>query len=180
MNQLPPPEIRDIAPPIPVFPYPIWMVALAVVLALILLGLIVGMAIRIVKRRRAGTPPSPRETAILQLEALKPQIATMNPRQFSDEVSAVLRIYLTRQYGLRATQQTSQEFLESISADNIFDPERQDLLSSFLKKCDLIKFARLDAESSESEALLNQAFEFVRSGISTNVAVTAETLAPAV
>ncbi len=178
MNQVSPPEIRDITPPIPVFPYPLWMVALAVMLGLILLALIVILIIRMIRRRRAEAPPSPREIALSQLEALKPEIAVMDPRQFSDEVSAVLRTYLTRQYGLRAPQQTSQEFLESISADKFFDQDRQDLLSKFLRKCDLIKFARLDAGDSESEALLNQAFEFVNSGISTNTAAATETSSP--
>jgi hypothetical protein len=169
MNQLPPPEIRDIAPPIPVFPYPAWMVAIAVALGLILLGTIFWHLLRILKRSRSAPPPTPRQTALSQLEALRPALATMDPRQFSDEVSAVLRTYLTREFGLRAPQQTSQEFLESISGNSIFNLERQELLSRFLRKCDLIKFARLEARSSESEALLDEAFEFVRDSVSADI-----------
>jgi hypothetical protein len=179
MNELPLPEIRDISPPVPVFPYPPWMVAVAIVLGVILLGLIVWLVFRLVKRQQYGPPPAPREIALSQLEALRPEIVARDPRRFSDEVSGVLRTYLTKQYGLRAPQQTSQEFLESISGDNFFDSERQEVLSRFLEKCDLIKFARLEAGSSESEALLNQAFEFVRSDDSSNIATTGETLHPA-
>ena len=178
MNQMPLPEIRDITPPIPVFPYPMWVVLLAVLLGLILMVFLVGLVIRIIRRRRAGPPTSPREAALSQLEALRPKVAEIDPRHFSDEVSSVLRTYLTRQYGLRAPQQTSQEFLESISTDNLFDVNRQDLLSSFLKKCDLIKFARLDAGSSECESLLNQAFEFVKSGNSEKLTATTEPISP--
>ena len=178
MNELPLPEIRDISPPVPVFPYPPWMVAVAIVLGMILLGLIVWLVFRLVKRRQYGPPPAPREIALSQLEALRHEIVAMDPRRFSDEVSGVLRTYLTKQYGLRAPQQTSQEFLESISTDNLFDVNRQDLLSSFLKKCDLIKFARLDAGSSECESLLNQAFEFVKSGNSEKLTATTEPISP--
>jgi hypothetical protein len=156
-----PPQIQDIAPPVDVFPYPMWMVAVLAISVALILALIGWLIWRWMKRRPVVPPPTPREVALSQLEALRPAVDTLDPQEFSDEVSKVLRIYLTRQFGLRATKQTSQEFLASLSGERLFDDERKELLAQFLEKCDLIKFARMQAGSVESAVLLDQAMAFV-------------------
>lgn len=155
------PRIRDIAPPVDVFPYPVWMVVLAALGVALFVGLVAWVLWRWMKRRRAAPPPTPREVALGQLAELRHEVDTLNPQVFSDEVSKVLRTFLTRQFGLRATRQTSQEFLASLSGGGLFDDERKELLSCFLEKCDLIKFARAEAGAGESCELLDQAVAFV-------------------
>jgi hypothetical protein len=154
------PELRDIAPPIDVFPYPPWMVVLAAALALVILVLaIVGL----VRWMRSQPPPpslSPREVALKELRALENQVGDMEPYAFSIAVSEVLRRFVGRHYGLQALRQTSPEFLAAVSRSPKFSEEERTLLAGFLEKCDMIKFARIGATHEESGTLLGSAMAF--------------------
>jgi hypothetical protein len=156
------PEIRDIAAPVDVFPWPLWMVLVAAFVILLVLGLITFAFIRYLRRRPVGPPPSPRAIAIQELDLLKPQIETMDPYSFSVKVSDVLRTFVEAQYGLRATQQTSPEFLATLAGAQDFSEKDRDLLTQFLERCDLIKFARIDASSTDSSILHERAVAFVQ------------------
>jgi hypothetical protein len=79
-------------------------------------------------------------------------------------VSDVLRKYVTQQYGLPATRQTSIEFLNALAKGLSFSEEERLLLEDFLNRCDLIKFARYEATTSDSELLLQEAIRFVKGG----------------
>ena len=156
------PEIKDIAPPVDIFPYPTWMVVVAAIIAL---AVIAGLVALIVKNRRQkpqAPPPTPREVAIRELEALRPQVERQSPYDFSIAVSDVLRTFIGRQYRLHAREQTSAEFLSAISRSVKFSENEKSLLAAFLERCDLIKFARIDATSADSAQLLESAIHFVQ------------------
>lgn len=156
------PEIRDIAAPLDVFPYPLWMVLVAAAVLLLILGLLVFGVIMYLRRRPAGPPPSPRMIAMRELELLRPQIETLDPYNFSVKVSDTLRSFVEAQYGLRATHQTSPEFLASMAESKEFGEKDRDLLTQFLERCDLIKFAHIDASSTDSAILHERAVAFVQ------------------
>lgn len=156
------PEIRDIAAPIDVFPYPLWMVLAAAAVLLVILGLVVLGLVMYLRRRPAGPPPSPRAIAMRELEELRPQITTMDPYSFSVKVSDTLRAFVEAQYGLRATHQTSPEFLASMAESKEFSEKDRELLTQFLERCDLIKFAHIDASSTDSAVLHERAVAFVQ------------------
>ncbi|MCE9609591.1 MAG: DUF4381 family protein [Chthoniobacter sp.] len=160
----PPPEIKDIAPPLDVWPYPLWMTLAAAALALLILGLLVWLIVRWVKRRPATPPPTPREVAIAALEKLRPEVAVQEPYTFSFAVSDVLRTYIGAQFGLHAREQTSVEFLSEISRTGRFSDADRSLIAQFLVHCDMIKFARIHATSADSAKLLESALVFVRGG----------------
>ena len=88
----------------------------------------------------------------------------MSPYQFSIRVSDILRKYVTQQYGLPATRQTSIEFLTALATPKAFgvSADEKSLLEDFLNRCDLIKFARYEATPSDSELLLQEAVRFVK------------------
>ena len=156
--------IKDIVPPVWVFPYPPWMVVTAGVIGLLLL---VGTALLIrrwIKRRPAPPPPTPRSIALRELERLRGQVNSLDPYAFSIAVSEVLRTYVGAAYRLHAPQQTSPEFLAAISGSPRFSDSDRKLLAGFLELCDLIKFARIDASSGDSARLLESAQAFVRGG----------------
>ncbi|MDQ2660186.1 MAG: hypothetical protein M3Y03_07170, partial [Verrucomicrobiota bacterium] len=67
-------------------------------------------------------------------------------------------------YQLPVTRQTSVEFLSALAATSPFSPDEQTLLGDFLNRCDLIKFARYDATTADSEKLLEEATRFVQGG----------------
>ena len=83
------------------------------------------------------------------------------PYEFSIAVSDVLRTYIGAQYRLHAREQTSPEFLGAISRSAKFSENEKALLTGFLERSDLIKFARIDATSEDSAELLRNAVAFV-------------------
>ena len=67
-------------------------------------------------------------------------------------------------FRLPATKQTSPEFLAAISGSPMFTESDRTLLGHFLEKCDLIKFARLQATSADNSELVESALAFVQGG----------------
>ena len=134
-----------------------WVIAgsLVFIIAVVLL-------VRWLRRRPPPPPPTAREVALRDLEALRGQVETTPPYAFSVAVSDVLRRYIGAQYRLQAPQQTSPEFLASIADSVKFGAEDKTLLAQFLEKCDLIKFARIEATSADSAELLHSAMAFVQ------------------
>jgi hypothetical protein len=155
-------EFHDIAPPVDYSLIPPWLVFVITFLILSLLGLV---AWWFVQRPKPELPPkAPREIALGELEQIRGEIDRMSPYQFSIRVSDILRRYVTQQYGLPATRQTSIEFLTAAAKAPSFSADEKSLLEDFLNRCDLIKFARYEATTSDSELLLEEAIRFVKGG----------------
>jgi hypothetical protein len=155
-------EFHDIAPPVDYSLIPPWLIFAIAFVALSLLGLAVWLFTR---RRKPPLPPKlPREIALEELERISHTIERMNPYQFSIRVSEILRRYVAHQYGLPATRQTSIEFLTALAKASPFSGDEKSLLEDFLNRCDLIKFARYEATSADSELLLEEAIRFVKGG----------------
>jgi hypothetical protein len=151
---------HEIAPPIDYSFVPTWAIFLASFVGLCLIGLIVWL---FKQRRRPALPPkTPREIALEELEGITGEIETESPYQFSIRVSDILRRYVTNQYTLPVTRQTSVEFLTSLAKSKSFSANEKELLEDFLNRCDLIKFARYEATSADSRLLLEEATRFVK------------------
>jgi hypothetical protein len=161
----PTPAIHDIRPPLDVFPYPAWMIVTAAVLALAIVASIVTGIVLAAKKRPRTPPPTARELALRRLKEAEADLAGTEPYAFSIRVSDILRRYVSEQYHLRATEQTSPEFLAAAARSPHFTKADKDLLASFLEQCDLIKFAHVDATTEDSGSLLRQAVHFVKGGI---------------
>jgi len=157
------PAIKDIAPPVDVFPWPPWLVACFILVVLAILGAIVAAIIIARKNRPQPPPPTPREIARRELEALRAQVGRLPPYEFSIAVSDVLRTYIGGEFRLQARQQTSPEFLAAIAHSVKFSEKDKTLLARFLERCDLIKFARIAATQEDSNELLGSAIAFVES-----------------
>jgi len=153
---------QDIVPPVNYSLIPSWVVFLVVFLVLSVLGLIVWA---ISRRRPAPVPPKlPRERALEELERISGEIEAMSPYQFSIRVSDILRRFVTEQFALPVTRQTSVEFLSALAKKSPFSDEEKSLLEDFLGRCDLIKFARYQATTNDSRLLLDEATRFVKGG----------------
>ncbi len=158
-----PPSIHDIAPPLDP-PFPLWLKIAIGVGIFTLLVLAIWGGVRLAKRKPVVPPITPRAAALRELEQLRAQVQTLAPYDFSIAVSDVLRRFVDAQFLLRAGKQTSPEFLASIQQSTAFSDGDRRLLADFLERCDLIKFARVDANSANSEALLESAVAFVQGG----------------
>lgn len=155
-------ELHDIAPPVDYSLVPWWVVFGTAFAVLTILGLCAWVIYRWMKRPKA--PQTARERALELLARSRHEIDRLTPYEFSIRVSDILRRYVTEQYHLPLTRQTSVEFLGSLSATKTFSADDQALLEDFLNRCDLIKFARYDATTADSELLLEEATRFVKGG----------------
>jgi hypothetical protein len=152
---------HDIAPPVDYSLLPTWVIFVGTFFALTLIGGIVWL---ISRRKKPVQIKSPRERTLELLERIEDEIETLSPYQFSIRVSDVLRRYVTEQYNLPVTRQTSIEFLNVIKTASPFSEDEKELLKDFLDRCDLIKFARYEATTADSRLLLEEATRFVKGG----------------
>jgi hypothetical protein len=155
-------EFHDIAGPLDYFLLKPWMIFCAVAGVL----LVIGLTTWLIKlwRNRPIAVVSPRQRALDRLARIQSEIDKLSPYQFSIRVSDILRQYVTEQYQLPVTRQTSVEFLNALAASSPFSSDERSLLSDFLNRCDLIKFARYDATLEDSRLLLEEADRFVKGG----------------
>jgi hypothetical protein len=153
-------DIHEIAPPVDYSLVPPWVVYGGIILGLVVLGLIAWWIRKLARRPKPVR--SPRERALEELQRIGNEIETVTPYEFSIAVSDILRGYVTEQYQLPVTRQTSVEFLGMLAKSSPFSPEETSLLEDFLGRCDLIKFARYDATPHDSRLLLEEATQFVK------------------
>ena len=153
-------DIHEIAPPVDYSLIPPWVIYAGIALGLVVLGLL-GWWLRD-RARRPKPIRSARDRALEALAQIEREMETMTPYQFSIAVSDILRGYVTEQYQLPVTRQTSVEFLSMLAKSSPFSPDETSLLEDFLGRCDLIKFARYDATLHDSELLLEEAKQFVK------------------
>jgi hypothetical protein len=153
-------DIHEIAPPVDYSLVPPWVIYAGIALGLAVLAAI---AWWLQKRARRPKPVrSPRDRALEALAQVEREMETMTPYQFSIAVSDILRGYVTEQYQLPVTHQTSIEFLNMLAKSSPFSADETSLLEDFLGRCDLIKFARYDATIQDSQFLLEEAKRFVK------------------
>ena len=139
---------------------PPWIIYAGIFLSLVVLGLI---AWWIRKRSRRPKPEqSARERALQELNRIRTEMETSTPYQFSIRVSDILRRYVTDQYQLPVTRQTSVEFLSMLAKASPFSEDEKSLLEDFLNRCDLIKVARYTRGRSRKPPPLEKATRFLR------------------
>lgn len=85
----------------------------------------------------------PHEAALSALDALMEGrlLEKGEIKVFYQEISGILRRYIEARFGLRAPEQTTEEFLDSLKTGAGLDRRYQGLLKQFLTHCDLVKFA---------------------------------------
>jgi hypothetical protein len=174
-------EIRDIRGPKPLGGN--WSVPVIVVL-----GLLTGAAAYgswLWSRRRARRPQTPVEIALARLAAARALIDTQNGREFSIEVSGVVRDYIEQQFAMRAAHRTTDEFLHDLVEPALPDAAHRALaahrgnLAAFLEICDLAKFGGWNLSAAEMETLCAGAVRFVTESAPTPAAEsTASPLPP--
>jgi hypothetical protein len=114
-------------------------------------------------RRRIEKQRSAYDEAVAQLRALEdggPPDAERADSWFV-ALSAIARRYLEHRYDIRAPELTTEEFLLVATARPELTAEHRALLSSFLERCDRVKFAGYRPDADESLATLKAARGFV-------------------
>jgi hypothetical protein len=144
------------AAPTPAAQFPRWTIP-ACTAAIVLLAVVV----MLVRRRGVEAPLPPDRRALRELERLEQSAGTTGHESEGpfEQLSDIVRRYLTERFGLPAFQQTTAEFLRTASAEESLAAER-DCLREILEDCDLAKFAgvRGDRDQWHRLATLSRAF----------------------
>lgn len=114
-------------------------------------------------RRRSGLfLQTPVEIALARLEHARGLMRPELGRDFSIEVSSVVREYIEGRFRVMAAQLTTHEFLHDSSscADPLLATNRP-LLADFLESCDLAKFGGWNLSTQDMESMLRSAGRFV-------------------
>lgn len=157
------PELRDITEP---FDIPVpwwWWAALGVSLAAALAGLAWWW-----KRRKLAMsvprPVPPHEAALGSLDALLAEnlISEGRYQLFFLRLSDIVRHYVEERFGLRAPEQTTEEFLVEMAAAPVIRKDHQRLLRGFLQQADMVKFAKFVPAEDEVGGAVDAARRFIR------------------
>ena len=73
-----------------------------------------------------------------------------------------MRRYIERSTGVRAPEQTTEEFLREIVTNSAFTDEEQRRLQQFLESADLVKFAGHQPAQEDMDASIKGAREFTQ------------------
>ena len=154
------PQFHDIKPPLEIVTIGTWLGRIA---AAALLGALLWLGWWLWRRRKPRTARVPRippdERARTRLNAA---LALLDhPERFCTAVSEITRAYLEERFGLRAPDQTTEEFLADLSKNAELDERHKESLAGFLTGCDLVKFAKFEPARTDLEALHAAALDLV-------------------
>lgn len=139
----------------PETPWTRLLLALGAVAALALLAAAVVLAFRRARKPAPPAPPlPPHERALRALRQLRakglPDAEGVDA--FYVDLSAIIRRYLEDAFGLRAPEQTTEEFIRAATTSNKLALDHQQLVAAFLEQSDLVKFARYRPATHDMEA----------------------------
>jgi len=107
----------------------------------ILAALLVGGAALLLLRRRGPAPPPPVPPAERALGRLRALRTDMDPGEFHDGLSALLREFLSARFALRTRERTTEEILAAPETAHALGPDAHGALAGILARCDLARFA---------------------------------------
>ena len=82
-------------------------------------------------------------------------------QDFFYRLSAIVRGYVERRFGVAAPEMTTEEFLSAMSSDERFRNEHRDSLRHFLRECDMVKYACHQPGVREYDQATHSAGDFV-------------------
>lgn len=160
------PNLADLEPMLP--PRPLansgqWMWLIIATGAVLLIGLVFWL-----RHRRHGKIQEPRrltpeEIAHAALAALLSENLPARGlfKEFYLRLTGIVRHFIEGTTGLRAPEQTTEEFLRAIRSRDVFPVERSNRLIEFLEAADMVKYAGQEPGADQIELSIARAREFV-------------------
>lgn len=160
-------KLNEIKPPVP-FPrsYNLW-IWLGVGSVLIVGGITVAV-ILIRRRKKVEEVWSQRvpahELAYAELRRLVAEdlVKKGEIKVFYQRLSGIVRYYIENRFGLRAPEQTTEEFLTGLEAAQEFPGTYKPLLKTFLNHCDLVKFAEHQPRAEDIQRTFDSCKAFIK------------------
>jgi len=141
-----------------------WLILVASLLAVAgLVGAGTFAWIRRSRRPRAIVPVSAYRKAMDAIQRIEDSgwLERGEVDRFYTELSGVVRHYIEDRFGLRAPEQTTEEFLQELTRRPVLVDTQRLALSHFLEQCDLVKFAQVRPTTHEGGTALRAARAFV-------------------
>ena len=159
------PELRDIEEPLEA-PIPLaWKLGGLLAVVLVVGAFVWWKWFRKAKASQepAAAPIPPGQAALARLDALNASelLEAGDHRAFHFALSDILREYIERRFSLRAQEQTTDEFLAGLPNQRVFNSEQQLLLQEFLRRSDLVKFAKYAPRAEQSREAAEACRKFV-------------------
>jgi len=155
--------LRDVKAPVA---YPsslvVVLLSVAVLAALILLGLFIKHRLRQSRVKRVIVL-KPWEKALKQLTDLEKEnvLAKEQYDAFYSTLSDILRRYVEEQFGIRAPDMTTEEFMQYLRKSSELNPAQKKSLEQFMQASDLVKFAKYQPDPSEAMQAFRLAGAFI-------------------
>ena len=160
------PNLADLQPMLP--PRPLeqstswywWFIAFVT-------GLLAALIIWFRRRRKSHLvePPkqTPEEIAHAALAALLTEKLPSRGlvKEFYLRLTGIVRQFIEGTTGLRAPEQTTEEFLRAMRSKDVFTAERSIRLKEFLEAADMVKYAAQQPDETQIELSIMRAREFV-------------------
>lgn len=101
------------------------------------------LLVKRLRRRRQEQPQrTPQELAEMEFrDLIARRLDESDVKEFFTQLTGIVRRYIERLTGIRAPEQTTEEFLREISGRPVFTREENQHLAAFLESADLVKFA---------------------------------------
>jgi hypothetical protein len=160
------PDLANLEPMLPPQPVPSefswawWLCGIAIG-ALAIAGLVSS-------RRRKRRPVEPRQWTPEEIAhaALAELLAEDLParglvKEFFLRLTGIVRQYIEDTTGMRAPEQTTEEFLRDMRSRAAFPPERSVRLAEFLEAADMVKYAGQQPDDRQIDEAITRAREFV-------------------
>jgi hypothetical protein len=160
------PNLANLEPMVPPRPVPrtpaiAWLIGAGVAAVCVVLAVLA-------RRRRKRRPVEPRRQTPEEIAraALALLLAENLParglvKEFYLRLTGIVRQYVEDTTGLRAPEQTTEEFLRDMRARAVFPLERSVRLAEFLEAADLVKYAGQQPETGQIDLAVARAHEFV-------------------
>ena len=146
-----------------------WMAAALAFLAIVIASIILHHKKKdSSKPARAIHQEPPHLIALHRLEALLSQKLVEQGlfKEFYNDISEILRDYIEARFGIRAPEQTTEEFLETLRhSPDVFSKSHTELLNNFLNHTDLVKYARVTPSQADINQIIDDTRAFIRDTI---------------
>ncbi|MCH2211770.1 MAG: DUF4381 domain-containing protein [Fuerstiella sp.] len=141
---------------------PVWVWFMTVIVS----GIMAAVVWWIRRRRQQAQlepPLTARQLAQMELDRIiRQRLNEADVKEFYVEITGVVRRYIERSTGIRAPEQTTEEFLHEILSETLFSDDEQRRLQQFLESADLVKFAGHQPDRNDMDSSIERAREFTQ------------------
>ncbi len=117
-------------------------------------------------KNKVYVPPPPlpaHEIAYMELKHLAELdlISKGMVKEYFSRLSNILRHYIEKRFAIMAPERTTEEFFVEMSRAGVLEQDHKELVSKFLEKSDLVKFAKYGPNNEEIDGALQAATRLI-------------------